>query len=137
MAKPTAKSGADKRQLFNFVKLTARVGQAPEMRHSAAGAVWTKCRVAVGMGKDSGGAFKPALWLTAKAFGKEGDDSMPVALNALEKGTLVTLSGRLVYEEYQTTAGDKRSDLQIIVTKIEPVATEAPSPEDAAFDPPL
>ncbi len=133
----------EKRRFANYAKLTVRVGTTPEARTAASGQVWAKARVAVSMGKAAESKdYKPSLWLTAKAFSRDGDASLPEALAALEKGTLVTLSGRLAYDEYTTNAGEKRSDLSLLVYKIEPFESDAagaPQPAgaaDAAFDPP-
>ena len=132
----------DKRHFANFAKLTVRIGTTPETRTAASGQVWAKARVAVSMGKVADSHdYKPSLWLTAKAFSRDGDARLPEALAALEKGTLVTLSGRLAYDEYTTAAGEKRSDLSLLVYKIEPFESDTPAPApaggvDTAFDPP-
>ena len=132
----------EKRHFANYAKLTVRVGTAPETRTAASGQIWAKARVAVSMGKAAESKdYKPSLWLTAKAFSRDGDACLPQTLAMLEKGMLVTLSGRLAYDEYTTSAGEKRSDLSLLVYKIEPFENDAPAAEpagaaDAAFDPP-
>ena len=125
----------DQPKFANFAKLTVRVGTEPEMRYSTAGQPWARARVSLSMGKTSDGHFKPALWLTAKAFAREGDPALPNALNDLHKGDLVTLSGRLMYEEYATATGQKRTDLALVINKLEVISATAPAPE-AGFDPP-
>jgi single-stranded DNA-binding protein len=142
--KETLMSKNDKPRFFNSTKLTVRVGTEPESRTSTAGQLWTKVRVAVSMGKaEDGKTYKPSLWLTAKAFSRKGDDSLPNALAELAKGTLVTLSGRLAYEEYETRGGDKRADLSLLVNAIEPFENGAHAEPATAtadggdFDPPF
>jgi single-stranded DNA-binding protein len=137
-------STTDKAKFFNFTKLTVRVGTEPETRTSTAGQTWTKVRVAVSMGKtEDGKRYKPSLWLTAKAFSRNGDEALPKALAELVKGTLVTLSGRLAYDEYETRGGDKRADLSLLVNAIEPFengahAEPVTAPADEGdFDPPF
>jgi len=136
-----------KARFFNFVKLTVRIGTEPELRSGPSGQPWAKARVSLSMGKESDSkTFKPSLWLTAKAFSQKGDISLPNALAALSKGALVTLSGRLAYEEYETKGGDKRTDLSLLVNQIElvengaqsePTAASVPAAtRDSEFDPP-
>jgi single-stranded DNA-binding protein len=126
------------KKFANYVKLTVRLGVEPEARYTADGHLWAKARVCMSMGKDAEGQFKPGLWLTAKAFSRDSDAALPNALNALQKGDVVTLSGRLAYEEFTTAKGEKRSDLQLIVSKLEPFAPLADSgaAADSDFDPP-
>lgn len=135
MSNPSSK---DKPKFVNFAKLTVRVGTEPEARYTAAGNLWVKDRVSLGMGKTDDGHYKPSLWLTAKAFTREGDASLPEQLNNLHKGDVVTLSGRLAYEEYATATGEKRSELSVLVNKVEPVSVAEPAPAetDDGFDPP-
>lgn len=124
----------------NFVKLTVRAGKDGELRVSSKGTNWAQCRVSLGMGKDDSGGYKPSLWLTAKAFTTpDGDDTLPQLLGDVQKGALLTLSGRLAYQEYTTDQGEKRSDLQLLIAKLEfPAVSAAPAPTaEAAFDPPL
>jgi single-stranded DNA-binding protein len=133
-------SATPQRSFFNFAKLTVRVGTAPEKRTAASGQLWTRARVALSMGKraaNEGESFKPSLWLTAKAFTHQGDSRLPEALAALEKGALVTLSGRLAYDEYSTSDGEPRSELSLHVFKLEPVSPSEAAPSDEGeFDPP-
>jgi single-stranded DNA-binding protein len=82
----------------NFVKLTLRVGTEPEGRYSVGGTFWTRLRAALGQGKDAEGNWKPSAWFTVKGFSREGDESIPQALSVLNKGSLVTVSGRLGYD---------------------------------------
>ena len=57
--------------------------------------------MALGMGKDEKGEYKPSLWLTVKAFSRDGDETLPQKLTAIAKGSLVNVSGRLTYEIYK------------------------------------
>ena len=98
----------------NFAQLTLRAGQDPEGRYTAAGALWCRARMALGQGKDQRGDWKPSLWLTTKAFARAGDETLPQMLNSIEKGNLLTVSGRLAYEVYE-----EKAHVSLIASKIE------------------
>lgn len=86
----------------NFVSLTLRAGTDGDGRFSGrSGDLWARARAALGMGKDSHGAYRPSLWLTVKAFTREGDSGLPEALQALTKGDLFEVSGSLTAEVYK------------------------------------
>jgi len=85
----------------NFAQLTLRCGVEAECRYTDAGAFWGHSRMALGMGKDEKGEYKPSLWLTVKAFSRDGDETLPQKLAAIAKGSLVNVSGRLTYEIYK------------------------------------
>jgi hypothetical protein len=129
------------KKFVNFVKLSVFAGKDGDLRISSKGKPWSMCRVSLGMGKDEQGDYKPSLWLTAKAFTKQdGDESLAHALGDVKKGDLLLLSGRLAYEEYTTEQGEKRSDVQLLVSKLEfPDAahTDAGPDADENFDPPF
>ena len=115
---PSGTNGNGKREFVNYVELTVHLS-APEMKYTAAGAAWTKARAFVSMGKiKDSDEYKPALWLTIKAFTRDGDDSLPQALNAYEKGAIMTVSGRLAYEEWTTEEGETRGTLVVIAAAL-------------------
>ncbi len=109
-----------KREFVNHCELTVHIGAQPTMKVTADGRPWATARAFVSMGKDkNSGEYKPSLWLTVKAFTtKDGDDTLPNALNAFEKGAIVTVAGRLAYEEYTTSEGEVRSSLILIAYEI-------------------
>lgn len=124
-----------KTPFVNNVRLTVRLGTKPELLKSASGRLWAKARVALSMGKDkTGHGYKPSLWLTAKAFTRQDDARLPEALAALPKGALVTVLGRLAYEEYVAANGERRSELAVLVDACEPVA-DAGEPVAGATEP--
>jgi single-stranded DNA-binding protein len=127
-----------KPHFLNSVHFTVRVGTPPEKLTSAAGNPWARARVALSMGKGRDGrGYRPNLWLTAKAFGRDGDDTLVNALAALVKGSLVTVSGRLAYDEYETQAGERRSELSVLISELVPFEN-GPTAEAAhgEYDPP-
>ena len=105
----------------NFANLTLRVGTAPYARYSAAARFWVRLRAFLGMGKAADGkSYKPSLWLTVKAFAtKDGDETLPATIAALNKGEIVTVSGHLAWEVYQ----DKGS-LSLFAFKAEKLPSE-------------
>lgn len=122
-------------RFVNAVRLTVRIFEA-EARVAASGQTWARARASVSMGKDADGNYRPALWLTVKAFTRDGDASVPSDLGSFEKGDLVTVTGRLAYEEFTSADGDKKGSLLLIAQRVEPlVLDDAPeaSDEDEPF----
>lgn len=119
----------------NFVQLTLRAGKDADCRYTEGGVFWGFIRMALGMGKDDKGEYKPSLWFTVKAFSREGDETLVHKLAAITKGSLSTVSGRLSYEVYN----DKGS-VGIVASKFgdfEDGASEASGEEaEAAFEEP-
>jgi single-stranded DNA-binding protein len=101
----------------NVCKITVHIGAEP--RVNSAGTVG-EVRAFVSMGKKDE-KYLPSLWLTIKGFGKQ-----TAAVGALKKGELVTVSGRLMYEEFEITKGaakgSKGTSVSIIASKLEPFA---------------
>jgi single-stranded DNA-binding protein len=124
-----------KPHFVNSVQLTVRIGTAPEKLTSATGKLWARARIALPMGKmKDGSGYRPSLWLTAKAFTQDGDESLVDTLADMPKGTLVTLSGRLAYDEYETQAGERRSELSVVVNAIARFENDHSAASE--FDPP-
>ena len=110
----------------NFANLTLRVGAEPYASYSEAGRFWARLRAFLSMGKTEDGAgYKPSLWLTVKGFERDGDESLPAALAALQKGESVTFTGRLAWEVY-----NERGSLNLIAFKAEPLVTAAVEEEE-------
>ncbi len=111
----------------NYANLTLRASTVPQASYSSAGRLWARLRAFLGMGKTADGkGYKPSLWLTVKAFaGKDGDESLPAALIALNKGENVTFTGRLGWEVYK-----ERGSLVLVVSKVEAPHAEAEPAEE-------
>jgi hypothetical protein len=93
----------------DYVKLTVRVFEQPELKYSQNGRAWCVVKAFLSMGKDAQGNYKPSFWLRLKAFAKETDggefdESLPLALNNLGKGDLVTVGGSLMVSYYEDRA---------------------------------
>ena len=111
-------------KLRNYVCLTLRAGQDSNCRYSDAGNFWGRVRMALGQGKDTSGNYRPALWLTVKAFtSKEGDQTVPQALATLRKGDLATVAGRLVYE---ISASNGKGYFNLVAYRVEANQTVQP-----------
>jgi len=112
-------------KVYNYANLTLRVGTEPFAAYSKAGRFWVRLRAFLGMGKtEDGKSYKPSLWMTVKAFDKDGDDSLPSLITSLTKGETVTFSGRLAWEVYK-----ERGSLTLFAFKAEPLVAE-PVEED-------
>lgn len=86
----------------SFVQLSLRAWADAESRVSqTSGELWTSVRASLSMGKDEDGEYRPSLWLTLKAFTRNGDDSLPSALGDVQKGDHINANGGLTCEEYQ------------------------------------
>ena len=104
----------------NFANLTLRIGTEPHAACSEAGRFWARTRAFLSMGKtEDGASYKPSLWLTVKAFEKDGDESLPAKLASLTKGEVVTFTGRLAWEVY-----NERGNLSLFAFKAEQLVAE-------------
>lgn len=123
-AAPVNGNGNGKDKFFNELRLTVHIAGTPQMKYAESGNAWTKARAFVSMGKNASGGYKPSLFVTLKAFGDVAE-----WLNGFEKKALVTVVGRLAYEEWKGKDGTMRSDVQIICDEVidaNPDAHEVP-----------
>jgi len=114
-------------RMRNFAMLTLRVGAEPLARYSSAARFWVRLRAFLGMGKtEDDKEYKPSLWLTVKAFAsKEGDERLPAAIAALNKGEQVTFSGHLAWEVYKD-----KGNLTLFAYKVEKLPVEPETAEE-------
>jgi hypothetical protein len=111
-------------KLRNYVTLTLRAGQDSDCRFSEAGNFWGRVRMALGQGKDASGNYKPSLWLTVKGFtSREGDITVPQAIDKLRKGDLATVTGRLAYE---VSTSNGKGYFNLVAFKVEPPQAAQP-----------
>lgn len=86
----------------NFAHLSLRIGKNAETRISQkTGDAWASVRAALSMGKDEDGDYRPSLWLTLKAFTRNGDDEFVYEVGDLQKGDHIHVKGGLTVDEYQ------------------------------------
>jgi hypothetical protein len=103
----------------NYANLTVRLGTEPHAAYSDAGRFWVRTRAFLSMGKAEDGEYKPSLWLTVKAFEKDGDESLPSQIARMSKGEMVTFTGRLLWEAY-----NERGNLTLVAFKAEATVAE-------------
>ena len=124
----------------SFVQLTLRAGKEADCRYTESGAFWGFSRMALGMGKDDKGVYKPSLWMTVKAFSRDSDETLVNKLAGTAKGSLVTVSGRLSYEAFTDKEGQERASVGLIASKIEDFESAAAETEgdeaEKAFEEP-
>ncbi len=113
----------------DYVKLTVRVFEQPELKYSQNGRAWCVAKAFLSMGKDAQGNYKPSFWLRLKAFAKETDggefdESLPLALNNFGKGDLVTVGGSLMVSYYED-----RAYYEVIARQLEAFAPEVAEDE--------
>jgi hypothetical protein len=109
----------------NFVSLTLRAGTDGDGRFSNKnGDLWARMRAALGFGKDSHGSYRPSLWLTIKAFTRDGDSSLPESLQEFSKGDLFEVSGRLTAEVYK-----EKLQYSVTARKLVPIVSQPTSEE--------
>jgi single-stranded DNA-binding protein len=131
-ATPTPKSNPFK----NTITLTVRLGTAPEAQFTGEGRLWAKARAVMNQGKDHNQQEKPPLWMTVKVFTtKEGNTQAVDTFNDLKKGDLVTVTGRLAYEEWPTQDGGKGSSVVILAYKVEPLEARQPAAPATTAEP--
>jgi single-strand DNA-binding protein len=93
---------------MNAITLTGRLTQDPELRQLPSGDSVCRLRLAVdGMGR---GGRDEVGYVNVTAFGKPGE----AASRVLSKGWLVAVDGRLQYGQWETDAGERRHDYEIV-----------------------
>lgn len=107
--------------------ITGRVGKAPEKRSDKAPAEFS---VAVDQGTRE---ERTSAWYTVKAFGKLGD----VVMQAVGKGDLVTVHGRMEQRKWTSAAGKEGLAIEVSATDIvfasKPKAEQQGEPADRGF----
>jgi single-stranded DNA-binding protein len=112
-----------KPRFSNFVILTVQAASDGESRFAGNGNLWASIRAFMSQGKDDQGNYKPSLWFTVKGFTtKDGDQSVPEAIQAYTKGEKFTVKGRLGLEEWTDSEGNTRQSYVIYASHIEPFA---------------
>jgi single-stranded DNA-binding protein len=124
MSQHNGNSNGSKSKFANFVVLTLQAASDGEARFSASGNKWASARAFLSQGKDeASGNFKPSLWFTLKGFtSKQGDTTVPDAMEAIAKGEKVTVKGRIGLEEWTGSDGNTRQAMIIFVSHVEPFA---------------
>lgn len=103
----------------NFCIFTLKLNKV-DINPTAAGKLMVNARAFLSQGKDeASGNYKPSIWfkLLYAAETAEGDE-MTNFFAQVDKGDLVDVKGRLAYEEWQDSSGNKRSDLVLWVNEV-------------------
>lgn len=108
---------------INIVTLQGRLTKDPEMKTSRSGTPWMLFTVAVNdsMKNASGDWEDKADFLLIKAFGKTAE----AICNYADKGTLLTITGRLKCDQYESN-GDKKSMTYVLAD----IVRLPPKPKD-------
>jgi single-strand DNA-binding protein len=117
---------------MNVCTFSGRVGRDPELRHMPNGDPVLGWPLAV----DTGTRDKPAtMWLDCRIFGKRGESLQQY----IGKGAKLTVSGRLVQEEYQARDGSgAKFRLKLTVDQVElPPKGDASAPAPAPARAPM
>jgi single-strand DNA-binding protein len=94
---------------MNTINLTGRLTHDPELRTLPSGDTACRMRLAVnGMGR----GLDQVGYINVTAYGKPAQ----AAHRVLAKGWLVAVDGRLQYGQWETDAGERRHDYEVIGT---------------------
>src|SRR5687767_13749800 len=100
--------------LDNRVQLLGFLGQDVELRELAQGKKVARLSVATNEFKRdaSGKPEKTTTWHNLIAWGQTAETMNEL----LKKGTKVFIEGKIAYRQYETKAGEKRSQTEIVVS---------------------
>jgi single-strand DNA-binding protein len=120
------------------ISLTGGVVRDPELRFSAAGKAVASftlaCKDRV-RGQNGEWTDGEATFINVVCFGKPAEN----LVESVEKGTLVTVTGKLEQQNWTTPEGDKRSKLQVVADTVSLALTfksygENNSPAEATYE---
>ncbi|HLT07158.1 MAG TPA: single-stranded DNA-binding protein [Cyclobacteriaceae bacterium] len=102
--------------LKNKVQLIGRLGAKAELKSTAGGKVFTRVSMATNeIYKDAnGGKVKQTTWHNLVAWGKTAE----IISKYTEKGSEVTVEGKLINREYVGKDGVKRQTTEVQVTEV-------------------
>ena len=101
---------------INIVTISGNIGKDPELRSTASGMQVLSFPVCVNSRVKRGGEWgdKPN-WVDVSIFGKRAES----VSRYLQKGSHVTVAGRLNQSTWETKDGQKRSKLEVICDDID------------------
>lgn len=103
---------------LNDVKIVGRLGKDPEIRYTTQGTAVCRFRVAVGRkykDQKSGEWKEEVAWVPCTVWRETAERCG----QRLKKGSPVFVEGRLKTKEWQTKEGQKRTDLDVEVSRIQ------------------
>ena len=100
----------------NHVQLVGRLGANPEVKVLESGKKLARFQLAVNESytKASGEKVNKVQWHSVIAWGHLAG----IAERILQKGTQVTIDGKLLSREYTNKAGDKRNTTEIVASEL-------------------
>jgi single-strand DNA-binding protein len=110
----------------NRVLLLGNLGQDVELRELAQGNKLARVSLATGDFKRSpnGQVEKITTWHNLVAWGQTAEQMNEL----LQKGQRVFVEGKLVYRQYETKTGEKRSQTEIVVSSFKKMAKDEAVP---------
>lgn len=100
---------------INVVTLSGRLTRDPELRHTPSGTAVMSARLAFETSRKNGSEWvNEPNYVDLVAWGNRAE----FYCDRLTKGSLVFVSGRLKWQEWETQSGDKRQKLEINVDEI-------------------
>ncbi len=114
----------------NRVQLLGFVGQDIEVREFAEGNKIARLRFATDEFKksSSGQTEKITTWHNLVGWGKTAQEMS----NLLHKGQKVFVEGKIVYRQYETKSGEKRSQTDIVVSSFKKLEKDEAMPVEKA-----
>jgi len=106
----------------NNVQLMGNLGKDPEMKEVNGGRRVARISVATNESwKDASGQWKQDVqWHPVVAWGKQAE----LVAEQLQKGSRVSLEGRLVHRSYETKDGQKRYVTEVVMSHFKVMSTE-------------
>ena len=113
----------------NRVQLLGFVGQEVEVREFAEGNKLARLRFATDEFKksNSGQTEKITTWHNLVGWGKTAQEMS----NLLHKGQKVFVEGKIVYRQYETKTGEKRSQTDIVVSSFKKLEKDEAKPVES------
>jgi single-strand DNA-binding protein len=99
--------------ITNRVQLMGNLGKDPELREFEGGKrkAWFSIATSEQFNFGNGNSKEDTQWHNVVAWGRSADDVM----QALKKGSRISLEGRLVHGSYQTKDGQKRYYTEVVM----------------------
>ncbi|MBU1625868.1 single-stranded DNA-binding protein [bacterium] len=116
---------------FNKVILIGRLTKDPELRYTNAGIPVTNLSIAINERVKKGDEWSEDTLFVDKitVWQRQAE----TAAEYLKKGRLVLIEGRLKKNQWETESGEKRSNLEIVASRVQFLSAK---PDDSTSEPP-
>ena len=107
------------REIMNHLTITGNLGKDPLLSFTKDNKAISTLSIAVSQSKREGDKWVDGatLWLQVVFFGTQAEK----VSNKYFKGDTVTVSGKLVYEEYKNADGEDKTSIRVLASDIEKV----------------